>query len=116
MTQTLRRTPAAAAPARLRRGPLLLMSAATGLAVAGNHFAQPLLEVIGRQLELSTAMAALIVTAAQGGYALGLILLVPWATWWNAAASASACSPPPRCSCWCPPPRRAARCCWPAPR
>ncbi|MGV9600987.1 MFS transporter [Streptosporangium sandarakinum] len=77
MTQTLGRTPAAADPARLRRGPLLLMSAATGLAVAGNYFAQPLLETIGRQLGLSTTMAALIVTAAQGGYALGLILLVP---------------------------------------
>ncbi|MFF0311393.1 MFS transporter [Streptosporangium sp. NPDC004379] len=81
MTHTPRHAPApvpaVAAPARLPRSLLLLMSAATGLAVAGNHFAQPLLEVIGRQLGLSTTMAALIVTAAQGGYALGLILLVP---------------------------------------
>ncbi|WP_243725356.1 MFS transporter [Actinomadura rubrisoli] len=59
------------------RGLLLLMSAATGLAVAGNYFAQPLLDLIGRELGVGSSLAALIVTAAQGGYALGLILLVP---------------------------------------
>lgn len=61
----------------LSRGLLLLMSAATGLAVAGNYFAQPLLDLIGRELRLGPTLAALTVTAAQGGYALGLILLVP---------------------------------------
>ncbi|TDD96742.1 MFS transporter [Actinomadura rubrisoli] len=55
----------------------MLMSAATGLAVAGNYFAQPLLDLIGRELGVGSSLAALIVTAAQGGYALGLILLVP---------------------------------------
>ncbi|MUL42998.1 MFS transporter [Streptomonospora sp. PA3] len=58
-------------------GLLLLMSAATGLAVAGNYVAQPLLEVIGRELGLSTVTAGLVVTAAQVGYALGLILVLP---------------------------------------
>lgn len=58
-------------------GLLLLMSAATGLAVAGNYFAQPLLDVIGRDLHLGPTGAGLVVTAAQVGYALGLILLVP---------------------------------------
>src|SRR5687768_9694329 len=58
-------------------GLLLLMSAATGLAVAGNYFAQPLLDLIGRELGLGPTTAALTVTAAQAGYALGLILLVP---------------------------------------
>ncbi|MFD7862087.1 MFS transporter [Streptomyces sp. NPDC057682] len=61
----------------LSRGLLLLMSAATGLAVAGNYFAQPLLDLIGRELGLGTTAAALLVTVAQLGYALGLILLVP---------------------------------------
>ncbi|NUW44380.1 MFS transporter [Nonomuraea rhodomycinica] len=61
----------------LPRGLLLLMSVATGLAVAGNYFAQPLLDLIGRELEVAPASAALLVTAAQAGYALGLILLVP---------------------------------------
>ncbi|WP_049567678.1 MFS transporter [Nonomuraea sp. SBT364] len=73
MTESL----AHAAFARLRRGLLLLMSVATGLSVAGNYFAQPLLDVIGRELGLGTTMATLVVAAAQGGYALGLILLVP---------------------------------------
>ncbi|MEV4840518.1 MFS transporter [Nonomuraea sp. NPDC049486] len=61
----------------LSHGLLLLMSVATGLAVAGNYFAQPLLDLIGRELGLGPSMAALTVTAAQAGYALGLILLVP---------------------------------------
>ncbi|WP_406089141.1 MFS transporter [Streptomyces sp. NBC_01013] len=61
----------------LSHGLLLLMSVATGLAVAGNYFAQPLLDLIGRELGLGGTTAALVVTVAQGGYALGLILLVP---------------------------------------
>ncbi|WP_433359237.1 MFS transporter [Streptosporangium sp. CA-115845] len=61
----------------LSRGLLLLMSVATGLAVAGNYFAQPLLDLIGREMGIGPSSAALLVTAAQGGYALGLILLVP---------------------------------------
>ncbi|MEV0144462.1 MFS transporter [Nonomuraea sp. NPDC050733] len=61
----------------LSRGLLLLMSVATGLAVAGNYFAQPLLDLIGRELAIGPSRAALLVTAAQVGYALGLILLVP---------------------------------------
>ncbi|SDL41662.1 MFS transporter [Nonomuraea jiangxiensis] len=61
----------------LSHGLLLLMSAATGLAVAGNYFAQPLLDLIGRELGVEPSQAALTVTAAQAGYALGLILLVP---------------------------------------
>ncbi|MEU8250747.1 MFS transporter [Nonomuraea sp. NPDC048916] len=63
--------------APLSRGLLLLMSAATGLSVANNYFAQPLLDLLGRELQLSTTMAGMIVTAAQVGYGLGLILLVP---------------------------------------
>ncbi|MEU7039558.1 MFS transporter [Streptomyces varsoviensis] len=61
----------------LGRGTLLLMSVATGLSVAGNYFAQPLLDVIGRDLGLSASTAALVVTVAQTGYGLGLLLLVP---------------------------------------
>ncbi|WP_204358846.1 MFS transporter [Streptosporangium sp. 'caverna'] len=61
----------------MSRGLLLLMSVATGLAVAGNYFTQPLLDLISRELGIGPSLAALTVTAAQGGYALGLILLVP---------------------------------------
>lgn len=53
------------------------MSVATGLAVAGNYYAQPLLPAMARDLGLSAASAGAIVTTAQLGYALGLLLIVP---------------------------------------
>jgi predicted MFS family arabinose efflux permease len=61
----------------LGRGLLPLMATATGMSVAGLYFAQPLLDLISRDLHVSATLAGLIVTAAQAGYALGLILLVP---------------------------------------
>ncbi|WP_344294576.1 MFS transporter, partial [Streptomyces synnematoformans] len=64
-------------PPALGRGLLFLMATATGLSVAGNYFAQPLLDLIGRDLHVGSTLAGLVVTAAQAGYALGLILLVP---------------------------------------
>ena len=54
-----------------------LMSLATGLAVACNYYAQPLLETIARNFDLSINQAGFIVTTAQLGYAAGLLLLVP---------------------------------------
>ena len=56
---------------------ILLMSVATGLAVASNYYAQPLLDTIARAFNLSTSSAGFIVTAAQLGYAAGLLFLVP---------------------------------------
>ena len=56
------------------------MSVATGLAVASNYYAQPLLETIARNFSLSASSAGFIVTAAQLGYAVGLLFLVPPAT------------------------------------
>lgn len=56
---------------------ILLMSIATGLAVASNYYAQPLLETIARNFSLSASTAGFIVTAAQLGYAAGLLFLVP---------------------------------------
>lgn len=53
------------------------MAVATGLAVANNYYAQPLLPVIGRDLHLSAAVAGLIVTVAQVGYAVGLVVILP---------------------------------------
>jgi predicted MFS family arabinose efflux permease len=54
-----------------------LMSIATGLAVACNYYAQPLLDTIARSFNLSVNQAGFIVTTAQLGYAAGLLLLVP---------------------------------------
>lgn len=56
---------------------ILLMSVATGLAVASNDYAQPLLDTIARAFDLSASSAGFIVTAAQLGYAAGLLFLVP---------------------------------------
>ena len=68
-------SPPTAAP--LTAPVILLMSVATGLAVASNYYAQPLLHTIGQQFSLSNAAAGSIVTVAQLSYAVGLLLLVP---------------------------------------
>lgn len=56
---------------------LMLMTVATGISVASNYYAQPLLNTISHSLSLSQTVAGSIVTAAQLFYALGLMLLVP---------------------------------------
>ncbi|QMW65265.1 MFS transporter [Mumia sp. ZJ1417] len=56
---------------------LLLMALATGLSVSANYLAQPLLDVLASDLGISEASAGTIVTAAQVGYAVGLLLVVP---------------------------------------
>lgn len=63
--------------AELTTGLVVLMAIATGLVVASNYYAQPLLETIATQFNLTTNMAGFIVTAAQLGYAAGLLFLVP---------------------------------------
>ncbi|CAK14417.1 MFS transporter [Pseudomonas entomophila] len=61
----------------LSRALILLMATATGLAVASNYYAQPLLHSIAEQFGLSTASAGTIVIAAQLSYGAGLLLLAP---------------------------------------
>jgi predicted MFS family arabinose efflux permease len=56
---------------------VLIMASATGLAVASNYFAQPLLPTMAKELGLSTTKAGIIVTTAQLGYAAGLLFIVP---------------------------------------
>ncbi|NVZ60472.1 MFS transporter [Pseudomonas gingeri] len=56
---------------------ILLMATATGLAVASNYYAQPLLHTIAQHLGLSMATAGTIVITAQLSYGAGLLLLVP---------------------------------------
>ncbi|EAA8471262.1 MFS transporter [Salmonella enterica] len=56
---------------------IVLISVATGLAVASNYYAQPLLDTIAHHFSLSASSAGFIVTAAQLGYAAGLLFLVP---------------------------------------
>ncbi|POP41184.1 MFS transporter [Superficieibacter electus] len=56
---------------------IILMSVATGLAVASNYYPQPLLDTIANAFSLTPGQAGFIVTVAQLGYAAGLLLLVP---------------------------------------
>ncbi|HDR9760827.1 TPA: MFS transporter [Burkholderia cepacia ATCC 25416] len=58
------------------RGLVLLLSAATALAVGSQYYNQPLLGLIADDFGVG-ADASLVATTTQVGYALGLILLVP---------------------------------------
>jgi predicted MFS family arabinose efflux permease len=62
---------------RLPTAFVTILAAATGLAVANNYYAQPLLPAIASDLHLPAATAGLLVTVAQLGYAAGLVLLLP---------------------------------------
>jgi predicted MFS family arabinose efflux permease len=62
---------------RLDRSLVLVMAVATGVAVASNYYAQPLLPVMRHDLHMSSTVAGLIVTVAQIGYAAGLLFLLP---------------------------------------
>lgn len=64
-------------PAALSSGLVRLMAVTCAVAVANLYYAQPLLHVIGSSLHASQAAASLLVTAAQLGYAAGLLLVVP---------------------------------------
>jgi len=72
-------SPLGALPASspLSRRHILLLAAATGLAVANLYYAQPLLAQIARSFHASDGQAGLVVTLTQVGYAAGLAFLVP---------------------------------------
>lgn len=56
---------------------VVILAIATGLAVANNYYAQPLLATIRTTFHTGPGEAGLIVTAAQIGYAAGLVFLLP---------------------------------------
>ncbi|MBB3949208.1 MFS transporter [Aureimonas jatrophae] len=62
---------------RLSHGAALAMAITSGLLAANLYYAQPVVALIGQDLGMPPALESLIVTAAQIGYALGLVLLVP---------------------------------------
>lgn len=61
----------------ISRRRVTMMAIASGGAVANLYYAQPLLSSIGQAFGTGTAATGWIVTMAQAGYALGLLLLVP---------------------------------------
>jgi predicted MFS family arabinose efflux permease len=62
---------------RLSPALVLVMAAATGLSAASNYYAQPLLPTLAAAFRLSASGAGVIVTAAQLGFGVGLLLIVP---------------------------------------
>ena len=76
----------------------LLFALTCGLSVSSLYLLQPVLDEIRADFAVSTATAALVVTAAQFGYVLGMLLLVPLGDLWNrkllapSMMTASACA------------------------
>ncbi|MDD9350216.1 MFS transporter [Mumia sp.] len=64
-------------PRDLPRSLLLLMALSTGLSVSANYLALPLLDLLADDLGIRDSTAGMIVTAAQVGYAVGLLAIVP---------------------------------------
>ena len=64
-------------PVRLSRALTLLFAITAGFAVGNLYWAQPLLELIGSDLGVSSGAAGWLLTVTQAGYALGILLLVP---------------------------------------
>ena len=56
---------------------ILILAMAAGLSVASIYYAQPILPLIGSDLQLSVSGMGLIPTLTQVGYALGILFLLP---------------------------------------
>lgn len=66
------------APAHaLGQSRVFLLAAATGLIVASNYYAQPLLQLLGEAFAFGAGKVGWVVTVAQLSYAAGLLLIVP---------------------------------------
>lgn len=61
----------------MKRSTVLLLTVASGFAVANLYYNQPLLAEIGRSLNVSAQEVGYIPTFSQIGYAVGLLLIVP---------------------------------------
>ncbi|MGH9080517.1 MAG: MFS transporter [Acidimicrobiales bacterium] len=62
---------------RMAPGLVALFALSCGIAAANLYYAQPLLPQISHDLSVGSGTAALVVTAAQVGYGIGLALVVP---------------------------------------
>jgi predicted MFS family arabinose efflux permease len=62
---------------KLTGGLIALFAFCCGAIVANLYYAQPIIELIGPDIHLSTSTASLIVSLTQIGYAFGLFFLVP---------------------------------------
>jgi predicted MFS family arabinose efflux permease len=69
--------PSTRAPEVISSRMALLLAFVSGAAVANVYYAQPLLNELGAQLHMSSAALGWVTTATQGGYLLGLVMVVP---------------------------------------
>jgi predicted MFS family arabinose efflux permease len=72
-----RTTSQQAAQGRLPRSLMILLATAVGAAVANRFYIEPLLSMVADSFHVSTTAAGLLVTSANVGYVIGLVLLVP---------------------------------------
>ena len=56
---------------------VLLLATGAGLSVASLYYSQPMLGVLGQEIQASDRMVGLVPTLTQLGYALGILLLAP---------------------------------------
>lgn len=77
LTASLSQSNAPTQAAHLPRSLVLLFAIASGLSVANVYYAQPLLDTLAQDFNISHAAVGGVVTATQIGCALALILLVP---------------------------------------
>jgi len=68
---------ASRAPQTIGSRMALLLAFVSGAAVANVYYAQPLLDDLGSQLHMSAAALGWVTTATQGGYLVGLVMVVP---------------------------------------
>lgn len=68
---------AVAPPSTIGARMALLLAFVSGAAVANVYYAQPLLDDLGADLHMSAAALGWVTTATQGGYLIGLVLVVP---------------------------------------
>ncbi|MDI1479278.1 MFS transporter [Polyangium sp. y55x31] len=61
----------------LSRSLVLLLASGAGLSVASLYYSQPMLGVLGPDLQAGDRLVGLVPTATQLGYALGILLLAP---------------------------------------
>ncbi|NML21227.1 MFS transporter [Pseudoflavitalea sp. G-6-1-2] len=67
----------------LSTGLVLLLAICCGLSVANVYFAQPLLDAIGRDMNIPSSRTGMVISFTQIGYGIGLLLLVPLGDLWD---------------------------------
>jgi len=70
-------TPAAPPESTLPAKMVFTLAAGAGLSVASIYYSQPMLSMMGQNMQATPASVGMIPTLTQAGYALGILLLVP---------------------------------------